>query len=251
MLFHRRQNAEVPLDSVCIVVVDVVFNHLYESFPVCESLPVVAFPLQNSPEALHRAVINAFGYAGHALLHSGFFKHGVKDSIRILVSPVTVKQRMSFRVCCNSSSEGLVDQRIIIMITDYEGYNTPVKQIKNGTEVHLMDDRSIIPFKLRNVRQPLFIGSVCLKFSIQLVLGNILRIRSMPRAAIVGVFDGRLDSFRTADPQHALVADPDLVVFLQIISDPAVSFIWGFGMNFLSEHRNMFIFLLPMALFPA
>ena len=73
----------------------------------------------------------------------------------------------------------------------------------------------------------------------------------MPRATIVGVFDGRLDSFRAADPQHALIADPDLVVFLQIISDPAVSFIWGFGMNFLSEHRNMFIFLLPMALFPA
>ena len=27
MLFHRRQNAEVTLESLCIVVVDVVFNH--------------------------------------------------------------------------------------------------------------------------------------------------------------------------------------------------------------------------------
>ena len=214
MLFHRRQNAEVTLESLCIVVVDVVFNHLYESLPVCESLPIVAFPFQNSPEALHRAVINAFGYAGHALQHSGFFKHGVKGSIRILVSPVAVEQRMSFRICRNSSSEGIEDQRIIIVITDYEGYNTPIKQIKNGTEIDLMDDWAFIPFKLRNVRQPLFIGFVCPKFSIQLVFRNILRVFGVTCTAIISVFDGRLDPFRTADPQHALVADLDLVVFL-------------------------------------
>ena len=88
MLFHRRQNAEVTLESLCIVVVDVVFNHLYESLPVCESLPIVAFPFQNTPEALHWAIVNTFGYARHALLHSGVFKHGMECSVRILESTV-------------------------------------------------------------------------------------------------------------------------------------------------------------------
>ena len=251
MFFYRSQYTEVALQPFCIVVIYVVFNHLYKSISVCKSLPVVAFPFQNAPEALHWAIINTFGYAGHALLHSGVFKHGMECSVRILESTVRMEQRMYIRIGLNCCPEGVEDQGIVIVIANHKGNNATVKQVKDGTEINLMYDRSLIPLKLRNISQPLFIWLVCLKFSIQLVLGNILRVRSMPRAAIVGVFDGRLDPFSPADPQHPLVADLYLVVFFQIVSDPPVAFIRILSMNFLGKCRNTLILLLTMALFPA
>ena len=73
----------------------------------------------------------------------------------------------------------------------------------------------------------------------------------MLRAAIVGVFDSRLDPSSSADPQHPLVADLYFVVFFQIVSNPTVSFIWILSMNLLGKCRNTFILQLAMALFPA
>lgn len=107
---------------------------------------------------------------------------------------------MCIRIGLNCCPEGVEDQGVVIVIANHKGNNASVKEVKNGTEIDLVYDRPLIPLKLRNIRQPLLIWLVCLKFSIQLVLGNILRIRSMPRAAIVGVFDGRLDPFGPADP---------------------------------------------------
>ena len=111
-----------------------------------------------------------------------------------------MEQRMCIRIGLNCCPEGIEDQGVVIVIANHKGNNASVKQVKNSAEKDLVYDRPLIPLKLRNIRQPLLIRLVCLKFSIQLVLGNILRIRSMPRAAIVGVFDGRLDSFGPADP---------------------------------------------------
>ena len=107
---------------------------------------------------------------------------------------------MCIRIGLNCYPEGVEDQGVVIVIANHKGNNASVKEVKNGTEIDLVYDRPLIPLKLSNIRQPLLIWLVCLKFSIQLVLGNILRIRSMPRAAIVGVFDGRLDPFGPADP---------------------------------------------------
>jgi hypothetical protein len=48
-----------------------------------------------------------------------------------------------------------------------------------------MDNQPFVPFKLSNIRQPLFIWPVRLEFPVQLVFSNILRISSMASAAIV------------------------------------------------------------------
>ena len=55
-----------------------------------EPSAVIAFPLQNSPEALHRAVINAMGNTGHTLCHSGLCKFVVEGTVGILKTSVAI-----------------------------------------------------------------------------------------------------------------------------------------------------------------
>ena len=88
MFFPRSKDTKVPLEAFGVVVINVVCNHLHEGCSVGESLPVIAFPFQDAPEALHWAIVNTFGNAGHALLHSGVFKQGMECSVRILESTV-------------------------------------------------------------------------------------------------------------------------------------------------------------------
>ena len=58
VLLHRRQNTEVPLQALVVVVNDVVFNHSDQALPVGKPPAVVPLPLEDSPEALHWTVIN-------------------------------------------------------------------------------------------------------------------------------------------------------------------------------------------------
>ena len=50
--------------------------------PDGELSAVIAFPLQNAPEALHRAVINAVRHAGHTLRHSRLVFYGLPLKLR-------------------------------------------------------------------------------------------------------------------------------------------------------------------------
>lgn len=52
----------------------ILLDHLDKLVLAGETPAVIAFPLQNAPEALHRAVINAMRYAGHTLRHSRLHK---------------------------------------------------------------------------------------------------------------------------------------------------------------------------------
>ena len=46
MLFHRRQHAQITLDTSCVVITDVVLNHLNE-FPLTGELSaVIAGPVK-------------------------------------------------------------------------------------------------------------------------------------------------------------------------------------------------------------
>ena len=92
MLFHRRQHAQITLDTSCVVITDVVLNHLNE-FPLTGELSaVMAFPLQNAPEALHRAVINAMRHTGHTLRHACLYELVVECAVGVLEPSVAVKQ---------------------------------------------------------------------------------------------------------------------------------------------------------------
>ena len=54
----------------------------------------MAFPFQDVPEALHRAVINAASNTGHALRHPCLHKLIVKYSARVLKTSVIMEQGM-------------------------------------------------------------------------------------------------------------------------------------------------------------
>ena len=150
-------------------------------------------------------------------------------------------------ICYNSRTECIEDQGIVITVPDLESHDAPIIQIKDSTEIHLVDDWPFIPLEFRNVCQPFFVRPVCLEIPIQFVLGNILRICSMPSTTVVGILDGGFDPFRPADSEHALVADLYLMVFLKIISYTPVSFVRIVVMNLFSKLRNSFVLLLPKA----
>ena len=126
MLFHRSKHAEVPLEPFGIVVPNKIFNHSDQACSVGEVFSIIPFSLQDSPESLHRPVINASGNSGHTLSHTGFGQHTVESSIGILVTPVTMKQRMRIWICGNCCLECIKDQWIIIRIPDYITDNPPI-----------------------------------------------------------------------------------------------------------------------------
>ena len=90
MLFHGRQDTELALYSASVVIADEILNHIDQSFLAVEPLTVVAFPLEDTPEALHGAIVNAMCNTGHTLRYTRFLNLVVKGSVRILKSPVAV-----------------------------------------------------------------------------------------------------------------------------------------------------------------
>jgi hypothetical protein len=89
--FHGRQDTELALYSASVVIADEILNHIDQSFLAVEPLTVVAFPLEDTPEALHGAIVNAMCNTGHTLRHTRFLNLVVKGSVRILQSPVTME----------------------------------------------------------------------------------------------------------------------------------------------------------------
>ena len=64
MLFHRRQHAQITLDTSCVVIANILLDHLHKLVLAGEPSAVIAFPFQDAPEALHRAVVNAMRHPG-------------------------------------------------------------------------------------------------------------------------------------------------------------------------------------------
>lgn len=184
MLFHRRQDAELSLHPAGIVIANIALDHL-DQIPLAGKTPaIVAFPLQNAPEALHGAVVDAFADAGHTLGHPGLLELVVKGSARVLEPSVAVKQRMSIGVGFHSFVEGFVDQRVVIAFTEHVGYDPPVIQVKDGAQVELVYRNAFIPFELCHVGEPLLIGPVRVELAVQDVLSNILGVLGPSGAAL-------------------------------------------------------------------
>lgn len=126
MLLHRCKDAKTSLHPTGIIVTDVVHDHLGQFLFAGKASAIVAFSFQNSPEALHRAVINTMGDAGHALRHTGLLQLAVKIPAGILKASVTVKQGMRVRIGFYRLVKGFEYQWVIVAVTDHGGYNTPV-----------------------------------------------------------------------------------------------------------------------------
>ena len=90
MFFHRGQHAQITLHPSGVVIMDIGLNHLHKLPLAGKPSAVIAFPLQNAPEALHGAVINAVRYAGHTLRHSHLHELVVESAVGVLESSVTI-----------------------------------------------------------------------------------------------------------------------------------------------------------------
>ena len=115
MLFHRRQDAQITLDTSRVVIANILLDHLDKLVLAGEPSAVIAFPFQNAPEALHRAVVNAMRHAGHTLRHARLHKLVVEGTVGVLKTSVTVEQRMRVRIGLRSLVEGFENQWVIVL----------------------------------------------------------------------------------------------------------------------------------------
>ena len=104
MLLHGREDAQISLYTMVVVVTNIILNHIDQLFLGGKTLTVVAFSFQDTPESLHRPIVDAFGYTGHTLRHTGILQLLVERTVCVLIAPVAVKQGMCLRI----RSDGLV-----------------------------------------------------------------------------------------------------------------------------------------------
>ena len=152
VLLHRCQDAEIALETLAVVIVNVFFNHPYEALTVSKPSAVVPFPFQDAPETLHRPVVNTVCYPGHTLRHPCRFQFCVKSAVCILKSSVTVEQRMGIRISCDSRIKGVIYQRIVVTVPDDKGDDSSVVKVKNGTQIYLVLFNTLIPFEFCYIR---------------------------------------------------------------------------------------------------
>ena len=94
MSLHGSLDEQSVLVTAVVVVVNIVFNRGNELFSACKSMPIIALTLQDSPEAFHRAIVNAASHARHTWRQTSVQQFLVEDSAGVLVPAVTVEHRM-------------------------------------------------------------------------------------------------------------------------------------------------------------
>ena len=132
MLFHRHQDTQIALDTSRVVIANILLDHLDKLVLAGKPSAVIAFPLQNAPEALHRAVINTMRHAGHTLRHSHLHELVVESAVGVLESSVTMEQGMRVRIGFYSLIKGLENQRIVIAFAEHIGHDAPVAKVEDG-----------------------------------------------------------------------------------------------------------------------
>ena len=145
MLFHRRQDAQIALHPSGVVIMDIVLDRLNKLPLTGETPAVIAFPLQNAPEALHRAVINAMRHTEHTLRHAGLHELVVESAVGVLESSVTMEQGMRVRIGFHSLINGLENQRIVIAFAEHIGHDEQLAGQLNGISLFSVrfPDRSV------------------------------------------------------------------------------------------------------------
>ena len=98
---------------------------------------------------------------------------------------------MCVRVVLHSGIKGVENQGIVIAVANYIGYDPTVIQIKNGTEIdftlYQFPIHWLKPLELGNISQPLFVRFGCMKFAVEEILCNVLRICCIPCTAMIGM----------------------------------------------------------------
>ena len=179
MSLHGSLDEQPVLVTAVVVVVNIAFNRGNELFSACKSMPIIALTLQDSPEAFHRAVVNAAANMGHTLCHPGIQQFLVEGSAGVLESTVAVEQRVCIRIFQNSFIKRVKNQLVVISVTNNIADDSPVTQIENRTQIELVDNWTFIPLELRYIGQPLFVGMPRPEFPVQTILCCYLQVRSI------------------------------------------------------------------------
>lgn len=185
MSLHRCLDEQTVLVTAVVVVINVIFNSGNQLFPAGECLSVIAFTFQDSPEALHRAIVNTAANTGHTLRHSGIQQLLVESSAGVLESTVTVEQWVSIWIFQNSFIKRIKNQLVVIPVTNNIADNSPVTQIEDRAQIELVDNRAFIPLKLCHIGQPLFIWPSCPELPVQKILCCYLWVGSVFGAALL------------------------------------------------------------------
>ena len=130
--FHRHQDTQIALDTSRVVIANILLDHLDKFVLAGKPSAVIAFPLQNAPEALHRTVVNTMRHTGHTLRHARLYELVVESAVGVLEPSVAVEQRLCVRIGLHRFVEGFENQRIIVAFAEYIGHNTPVTEIQNA-----------------------------------------------------------------------------------------------------------------------
>lgn len=174
MLLKRGEYAKAALESPGIVISDVVLNHPDQFLSTGETPPIIAFPLEDAPEPLHRTIINTLAHPGHTLGHASRSQLVVEHLRCILEAPVAMEQRVCVRIVSHGFVEGLVYQSAVICIPNDCRNDSTVIQVQDSTEIDLMYHWTNIILELGHIRQPFLIGPVCMELAVQNVFRRML-----------------------------------------------------------------------------
>ena len=226
---------------------DIGLNHLDKFTFAGKPSAVIAFPLQNAPEALHRAVIDAMRHAGHALRHACLHELVVESAVGVLESSVTMEQGMRVRIGFHSLIKGLENQRIVVAFAEHIGHDAPVAKVEDGAQIEFLYLHTLKPFEFGHIGEPLLIGLCGIKLPVQKVFGKILRVLRLSGAATVVALDRGTDISGPADAEHPFVVDMDAAVMAQIVIEPPVALVWAFLMELFELFSKPLILCGPLA----
>ena len=112
---------------------NVCFNRTHKFTLAGKTSAVVHLPLKDTPESFHRTVVNAVGYAGHALRHSLFFQFVVKSPVRVLKASIAVEQRTGIWIGFYRLVKGLEYQWVVVTLTNNKGYDSSIVKVEDCT----------------------------------------------------------------------------------------------------------------------
>lgn len=101
---------------------------------------------------------------------------------------------------------------------------------------------ALIPFELRHIGQPFFIGFFRRELTVRQVFGKILRVLCPSGTAMAVVLYSGPDIPGSANTQHSLAVDTDIIVMTQIVIPLPVAFVRALGNAFLNLIAQMFVF---------
>lgn len=211
-------------------------------------MSIVHLTFQHSPEAFHWAIINAVCHSGHTLLHMEFLEPRVELPACILESPIAVEQRMCVRLKLNGLIKGAHHQWIVVMVTDLERHDSAVIQVEDSAQIDLVNFDASVVLKLGYVRQPLLVRRFGVKFSVQVVFGDVVWVARILGAALRSILYTGMNLQLSVDIQDPFVINLDVTIYCKLITDSAVSHIRMLVVNLPNFSGDLLILKLMSAL---